>query len=77
MSDTQEYADFLVKIGHKVFVSNNTYWYDSQPNIYQSFPFHCLIEPEDIDASKIFDKGGSSHVFPALSGREEIVIEFL
>lgn len=64
MNDIQEYANFLLKIGHKVSVLNNTYWYDSQPNVYQSFPFHYLIEPDNIDTSKIFCNGGFIARFP-------------
>lgn len=52
------YANFLEKMGHNIVFINNTYWFDAHPKVYLSFPFHHTIDPDTINFSKVFSKGG-------------------
>lgn len=58
------YAKFLKRMNHNVIISDNTYWFDTHPKIYISFPFHRAIEPEKIEFSTVFKKGGVVARFP-------------
>ena len=43
------FAEWLLRQGHKVFQTNDSYWYDQGPRVYQAFPYHWVINPNVID----------------------------
>lgn len=71
MDSVIEYARFLERVGHNVIEIDGTYWFNSHSKVYQSFPFHHLQNPKNIDLSSIFKKGGIVGRFscPVESGR--------
>jgi hypothetical protein len=41
------FAEWLRRQGHQVIRTPSSYWYDAGPRVYQAFPYHWLIEPEE------------------------------
>jgi hypothetical protein len=42
--------------GHQVIQTDNSYWYDAAPGIYQAFPYHVLIEPSSHELAQVWSR---------------------
>lgn len=58
------YANFLIEMGHNVREAGGLWWFNSQPHIYMSFPFHRQVDPRNLELSKILGKDGWVARFP-------------
>lgn len=45
--NAEVFAEWLKRQSHRVVETASGYWSDSGPRVYQSFPYHQLIEPSD------------------------------
>jgi hypothetical protein len=50
------FAEWLRRHGHQVFRTESSYWYDAGMRVYQAFPYHWLIKPQDKELSILFKK---------------------
>ncbi len=41
------FAEWLLRQGHKVIKTPSSYWADFGPRVFQSFPYHWVIEPDE------------------------------
>ena len=41
------FAEWLRRQGYSVLKTANSYWYEASPKVYQAFPYHWLIQPEE------------------------------
>ncbi len=41
------FAEWLRRQGHRVVQTESSYWFDASPRVYQAFPYHWLIRPEE------------------------------
>lgn len=41
------YSTWLKSLGHKVLKTPSTYWFDQARGVYQAFPYHWIITPEE------------------------------
>jgi len=41
------FADWLRRQGHRVVRTKSSYWFDQGPRVFQAFPYHWVIEPEE------------------------------
>jgi hypothetical protein len=46
--------EWLSRQGHRIYISESSYWYDIGPKIYQSFPYHEIITPSSDEIKQIF-----------------------
>ncbi len=47
------FAEWLRRQGTHVVRSTSSYWYKAGPGIYQAFPFHWIINPEEKELSEV------------------------
>ncbi len=45
--DSEVFAEWLRRQGHSVVRTPSSYWYEASPRVYQSFPYYCLIDPDE------------------------------
>jgi GNAT superfamily N-acetyltransferase len=41
------FAEWLQRQGHRVVRTKSTYWFDQGPRVFQSFPYHWVIQPTE------------------------------
>jgi hypothetical protein len=41
------FAEWLRRQGYAVEKTPNSYWYEASPRVYQAFPYHWVIQPEE------------------------------
>lgn len=41
------FAEWLRRQGHRVVRTQSSYWFDQGPRVFQAFPYHWVIEPEE------------------------------
>lgn len=56
--DTQNFAEFLEKLGHRVIRTESSWWYDVTRWAYMSFPFHVSITPSTDEINTLLLKNG-------------------
>ena len=47
------FAEWLKRQGHRVARSASGLWYDAGPRIFQSVPFHRVIEPSEVELDRV------------------------
>jgi hypothetical protein len=47
------FAEWLRRQGYRVVRTPSSYWYEISLRVYQAFPFHWLIEPEEEELSEL------------------------
>ena len=57
MKPAEVFAEWLRRQGIAVLQTPSSYWYESVPHVYQAFPYHWLIAPDERELSGMFDKG--------------------
>jgi hypothetical protein len=57
MNPAEVFAEWLRRQGIAVLQTPSSYWYESVPHVYQAFPYHWLIAPDERELSGMFDKG--------------------
>jgi hypothetical protein len=50
------FAEWLRRQGHQILRTESSYWYDAGKRVYQAFPYHRLIQPQDAELSTLFKK---------------------
>ncbi len=55
---TEGYATFLELMGHRVRRIDGIYWFNVYPRIYMPFPFQKILDPFQINVSRILGKDG-------------------
>jgi hypothetical protein len=45
------FAEWLRRQGYRVVRTPSSYWYEITPRVYQAFPFHWIIEPQEKELS--------------------------
>ena len=52
------FAEWLRRQGYSVVKTPSSYWYEAGVRVYQAFPYHWIIEPEEEELQKLL---GESH----------------
>ena len=47
------FAEWLIRQGHRVERTASSYWYDAAPRIFQSFPYHWVIDPSEDELQQL------------------------
>ncbi len=55
--NAEVFAEWLRRQGHRVVKTENSYWYDGGPRVYQAFPYHWLIDPSPDELGELFKNG--------------------
>lgn len=45
--------EWLRRRGHRVFLSESACWYDAAPRVFQSFPYHPVIDPSPEEIARV------------------------
>jgi hypothetical protein len=45
--NTEVFAEWLRRRGHRVIQTESSYWYDAGPRVYQAFPYGWIIQPSE------------------------------
>jgi hypothetical protein len=45
--NAEVFAEWLRRQGHRVLRTKSSYWFDASPLVYQAFPYHWLIQPDE------------------------------
>ena len=45
--NAEVFAEWLRRQGHRVLRTKCSYWFDASPLVYQAFPYHWLIQPDE------------------------------
>ena len=45
--NAETFAEWMRRQGHQVFHTASSYWYDAGPRVFQAFPYHWLITPDE------------------------------
>ena len=45
--NAEVFSEWFRQQGHRVISTNSSYWVEASPNIYQAFPYHCIISPTE------------------------------
>ena len=53
------FAEWLRRQGHRVARTESSYWYDQGPRVYQAFPYHWLISPDDLEITELIRQHGA------------------
>jgi len=43
--NAEVFAEWLRRQGHRVVRTESSYWFDVQPQVFQSFPYHWVVQP--------------------------------
>ncbi len=54
-SGTKAMVQFFQSLGHRVIQSENSWWYEVQPGVMMSFPYHRLLIPRREELTKIIE----------------------
>ncbi|MDR3591530.1 MAG: hypothetical protein P4N41_17890 [Negativicutes bacterium] len=57
--DTKIWSDFFRAIGHKVFSSQSSDWYEVQKGMLFSIPYHHLIDPSKDELDDLLERSGA------------------
>lgn len=41
------FAEWLRRLGHRVVHTESSYWFDQGPRVFQSFPYHWVLQPSE------------------------------
>jgi len=50
------FAEWLRRLGHRVIRTRSSYWFDAGPRVYQAFPYHWIIQPEEEELLELLSK---------------------
>ncbi len=50
-------AEWFALQGHRVLRSASSGWYDASPRVYQAFPFHWVVRPDDGELRELLRRG--------------------
>jgi hypothetical protein len=56
--DSQNFAEFMEKLGHNVIRTKSSWWFDVKKWAYMSFPFHISILPSADEIGSLLSKNG-------------------
>lgn len=56
--NAEHFADWLRSQGHTVIKTESSYWFDAGPRVFQAFPYHWLIEPDEGEIGHLFKEHG-------------------
>lgn len=57
MTPPEVFAEWLQRQGMQVLKTPSSYWYETVPRVYQAFPYHLLISPDEEELSGMFARG--------------------
>ncbi len=49
----ETYIEWLRRQGHRIYRTENSFWYDAGPRVLQAFPYHWLIKPSEQEIRKL------------------------
>jgi hypothetical protein len=49
-----DFAEWLQRQGYKVFKTKSSYWFEVSPLIFQAFPYHWVIQPDEKELNDLF-----------------------
>jgi hypothetical protein len=52
--DASIFAEWLRRQGHHVVQSVSIWWYDAAPFVYQAFPYHWVVQPDESELHQLF-----------------------
>jgi len=47
------FAEWLRRQGYKVTQTSSSYWYEANPRVYQAYPYHRVIQPDEEELSTL------------------------
>lgn len=56
--DAETFAEWLRRQGHRVIRTPSSWWYEAGPRVYQAFPYHWLLEPEEHEIRDMLNRHG-------------------
>jgi hypothetical protein len=54
--NAEVFAEWLRRQGYRVLQTESSYWYEASRFVYQSFPFHQIIEPSEEEIQDLFHR---------------------
>lgn len=45
--NAETFAEWMRRQGHRVYRTASSYWYEAGPRVFQAFPYHWLITPDE------------------------------
>ncbi len=53
--NADNFADWLIRQGHKVLQTSSSYWVELGPGVFQAFPYHWIITPPDSELIQLIN----------------------
>ncbi|HJW44396.1 MAG TPA: GNAT family N-acetyltransferase [Geothrix sp.] len=53
------FAEWLRRQGHRVVRTTSSYWFNRGPRVFQAFPYHWVIEPDEEELHSLFRDEGA------------------
>jgi hypothetical protein len=53
MMNAEIFAEWLRRQGYRVVRTPSSYWYETSSRVYQAFPYHWVIEPEERELNQL------------------------
>lgn len=58
MTSIEDFLEWQRRQGIKVLQSKSGYWYQAGPRVYQAFPYHLLIDPDEEELDELMQQNG-------------------
>jgi hypothetical protein len=58
----ETFAEWLRRQGHRVYRTASSYWYEAGPRVFQAFPYHWLITPDEKEIRELLLEHGIAAV---------------
>ena len=52
------FAEWMRRQGHQVYRTASSYWYEAGPRVFQAFPYHWLITPDEQEIRELLMRHG-------------------
>ena len=52
------FAEWTERQGYRTIKTQSTYWYEAGPRVFQAFPYHWVVEPDERELSKVLRHAG-------------------
>src|SRR4030042_6484991 len=53
--NADNFAEWLIRQGHKVIHTTSSYWVEFGPGVFQAFPYHWIITPPDSELIQLIN----------------------
>jgi hypothetical protein len=60
--NAENFAEWLRRQGHQVYRTTSSYWYEAGPRVFQAFPYHWVIRPQEDEIHELMLSHGIAAV---------------